>query len=77
MSDDNIVQFFRNKNDAVYSQIFTEFMAHIKDGADFEETCHQYIAVACLSLREKIGYARLRKSLFGLIVMLDEDGEFD
>ena len=41
MSDDSIVQFFRNKNDAVYSQIITEFMAHLDNGADFEETCHQ------------------------------------
>jgi len=80
-NDDNIVQFFRNKDDARYSKIFTEFMAHIKEGEDlgedFNETCRNYIAIGCLALREKIGYAELRKQLFGAIVLLDEHGEFD
>jgi len=77
--DDNIIHLFGKDqlDDALYRQIRREFDGHVIAGADYEETCRNYISVATLAWRQKIGYPKLREQLFGLIATLDEKGEFD
>ena len=79
MSDDNIIYLFGKEEleNAEFQEILSDFVVHLKESKDVEETCRTYVNIAARAWIQEIGYAKVRQNLFGLIVVLDEKGEFD
>jgi len=79
MANDNIIYLFDKEEleNTEFQEILSDFVMHLKESKDVEETCRIYINIAARAWIQEVGYAKVRQNLFGLIVVLDEKGEFD
>ena len=77
--DDNIVYLFGKDelDDELFRQIVDELVAHLNVDNDYDEVFKNYLTIAAQAWIAKDGYAKVRENLFGLIVTLDTEGEFD
>ncbi len=79
MDDDNIIYLFGEDelDNELFRQILDELIAHMKDGRDYDKVFRNYISIAATAWIAKDGYAKVRENLFGLIVALDKNSEFN